>query len=100
MKFPMVLNLVGATALMLGGTSADAQFGGLGKLVQKAGLSIPSLKKTPITTSLPDAKWGAPDKDAFAPREAKRSMMELQRPPAAASCSRRGTSSFTTRATA
>jgi hypothetical protein len=37
--------------------------------------------KAPITTSLEDAKWGAPDRDNFTPREAKRSLMTLQRTP-------------------
>lgn len=61
--------------------SAFAQFGGLGdKLKKKA----PNLLggKPPITTSLPDAKWGDASQDGFTPREAARSLMMLQRTPA------------------
>ncbi|HEX8392077.1 MAG TPA: hypothetical protein VF665_06955 [Longimicrobium sp.] len=35
----------------------------------------------PITTSLPDARWAVDSLDNFTPREAKRSMMQLQRTP-------------------
>ncbi|MBO9624021.1 MAG: hypothetical protein J7500_15035 [Sphingomonas sp.] len=73
--------LAAAAVLLLGANPAEAQFGGLGKLVKKAGVSLPSLEKAPITTSLPDAKWSVPDKDGFTPREPERSLMTLQRTP-------------------
>ena len=37
--------------------------------------------KQPITTSLPDARWGDSSKDGFTPREPERSLMTLQRTP-------------------
>jgi hypothetical protein len=67
--------------LSLGATPAAAQFGGLGGLAKKAGLSMPSLQKAPITTSLPDAKWGDASRDGFVPREPKRPLTTLQRTP-------------------
>lgn len=38
-------------------------------------------KPAPITTSLPDAKWAVDTLDNFTPREAKRSLLTLQRTP-------------------
>ena len=63
--------------------SASAQLGGLGGLGDKLKKKAPNLlgDKQPITTSLPDAKWGDPTKDGFTPREASRSLMTLQRTP-------------------
>jgi hypothetical protein len=63
--------------------SANAQLGGLGGLGDKLKKKTPNLLggKEPITTSLPDAKWGDASKDGFAPREAGRSLMTLQRTP-------------------
>lgn len=60
--------------------SAFAQFGGLGDKLKK---KTPNLfgAKPPITTSLPDAKWGDASKDGFTPREEGRSLMTLQRSP-------------------
>ena len=60
-----------------------AQLGGLGGLGDKLKKKTPNLfaGKAPITTSLPDAKWGDPSKDAFTPREAVRSLLTLQRTP-------------------
>ena len=68
-------------ALTLGATPAAAQFGGLGGLAKKAGIGLPSLQKAPISTSLPDAKWGDASKDGFTPREPKRNLATLQRTP-------------------
>jgi hypothetical protein len=73
------------TVLFLFG-SASAQLGGLGSLGDKLKKKTPSLDsilqgKPPITTSLPDAKWGDATKDGFTPREAQRSLMTLQRTP-------------------
>ena len=66
--------------LVLSATSAFAQFDRLGDLVKK---KTPNLlgSKPPITTSLPDAKWGDASKDGFTPGEASRSLMVLQRTP-------------------
>ena len=63
--------------------SASAQLGGLGGLGDKLKKKTPNLLggKQPITTSLPDAKWGDASKDGFTPREAVRSLMTLQRTP-------------------
>ncbi len=63
--------------------SASAQLGGLGGLGDKLKKKTPNLLggKEPITTSLPDAKWGDASKDGFSPREAGRSLMTLQRTP-------------------
>src|SRR5687768_12018524 len=63
--------------------SASAQLGGLGGLGDKLKKKTPNLLagKEPITTSLPDARWGDPSKDNFTPREARRSLMTLQRTP-------------------
>ena len=62
----------------------SAQLGGLGRVTKK--ILAPSAStllegKPPITTSLPDAIWGAPDKDRFTPRESVRSLTTLQRTP-------------------
>ena len=64
-------------------TTAFAQLGGLGGLGDKLKKKTPNLlgEKAPITTSLPDAKWGDTSKDGFIPREASRSLMTLQRTP-------------------
>ena len=63
--------------------SADAQLGGLGGLGDKLKKKTPNLlgEKPPITTSLPDARWGDASKDGFTPREPERSLMTLQRTP-------------------
>ena len=66
--------------------SVSAQLGGLGGLGDKLKKKLPdgsSILKgdPPITTSLPDAKWGDAAKDGFTPREAERSLMTLQRTP-------------------
>ena len=67
----------------LGAASALAQLGGLGGLGDKLKKKTPNLlgDKQPITTSLEDAKWGDPSKDSFAPRDATRSLLQLQRTP-------------------
>jgi hypothetical protein len=63
--------------------SAHAQLGGLGGLKDKLKKKTPDLmgEKQPITTSLPDARWGDASKDGFTPREPERSLMTLQRTP-------------------
>lgn len=64
-------------------SSAAAQLGGLGGLGDKLKKKVPNIlgDKQPITTSLPDAKWGDSSKDGFTPREPQRSLMTLQRTP-------------------
>ena len=76
------VSIVGLLALCAG--SAFAQFDRLGGVTDKLTKKMPNLLggKPPITTSLPDAKWGAADKDGFLPREDTRSLMVLQRTPA------------------
>lgn len=73
------------TLLFLFGSAnlVSAQLGGLGGLGDKLKSKVPNLLegKPPITTSLPDAKWGDSSKDGFTPREAERSLMTLQRTP-------------------
>jgi hypothetical protein len=63
--------------------SCFAQLGGLGGLGDKLKKKTPTLlgDKQPITTSLPDARWGDSSKDGFTPREAMRSLLTLQRTP-------------------
>ena len=66
--------------------TVSAQLGGLGGLGDKLKKKVPDASsilegKPPITTSLPDAKWGHPSQDGFTPREAARSLMVLQRTP-------------------
>ena len=66
--------------------SVSAQLGGLGGLGDKLKKKTPNISSLlegdpPITTSLPDAKWGDASKDGFTPREAERSLMTLQRTP-------------------
>jgi hypothetical protein len=74
------------TIFLFGAMDARAQLGGLGGLGDKLKKKTPGVGsllegKPPITTSLPDAKWGDASKDNFTPREAKRSLMTLQRTP-------------------
>jgi hypothetical protein len=77
----------GTAALLLFFAASDgaAQLGGLGGLGGQLLKHTPVSKvlggEEPITTSLPDAKWGDPTKDGFTPRESLRSLMTLQRTP-------------------
>ena len=70
-------------ATLTAAQTAQAQLGGLGGLGDKLKKKTPNLlgQKDPITTSLPDAKWGDSSKDGFTPREPERSLMTLQRTP-------------------
>ncbi|QAY75649.1 hypothetical protein [Sphingosinicella sp. BN140058] len=65
--------------------AAPAQFGALrdvaGRLGGELGVGKVLKGKGPITTALPDAKWGDPSRDGFVPREPKRGLAELQRTP-------------------
>jgi hypothetical protein len=76
-----------AAALLIAcvGSPAPAQLGGLGRALGRAAQSAPIPNvlggREPISTSLPDAKWGDASKDGFTPREPKRSLMQLQRTP-------------------
>jgi hypothetical protein len=86
MQFRNLVRAAAATLLLVVATSsAPAQLGGLGglgdKLKNKNPLTNLLQGKPPITTSLEDAKWGDPSKDGFTPREARRSLMTLQRTP-------------------
>jgi hypothetical protein len=76
------LPLLALLFLLLSASSALAQIGGIPG-VDKLKNKVPNLLggKAPITTSLPDAKWGDASKDGFTPREAERSLMTLQRTP-------------------
>jgi len=62
---------------------AQAQLRGLGGITDKLKKKTPDLmgEKQPITTSLPDARWGDATKDGFTPREPERSLLTLQRTP-------------------
>ena len=74
-------------ALLLGATSLQAQIGGaLRGAAGRLGERLPDVSgllqgKAPITTSLQDAKWAVDSLDNFTPREAVRSMLQLQRTP-------------------
>jgi hypothetical protein len=57
---------------------ATGQFGMLKKLVP-GGITLPSLRKAPISTSLADARWTDPSQDDFTPPAPKRALTELQR---------------------
>lgn len=64
---------------------ASAQLGGLGRAAGRVAgrLNVDAVLRgdPPITTSLPDARWAVDSLDNFTPREAKRSLMQLQRTP-------------------
>lgn len=68
-------------AMSLSAVPVGAQFGGLGlgDLARRVGVSMPSFRKEPISTSLPDARWGDPSQDSFVPPVAPRGLMVLQR---------------------
>lgn len=77
---------LGAGALLaLMAIPAHAQIGGLGRaagrLAGRANVDAVLRGDAPITTSLPDARWAVDSLDNFTPREAKRSLMQLQRTP-------------------
>ena len=74
---------IATVSLLATSTVAFAQLGGLSGLGDKLKKKAPNLLagKAPITTSLPDAKWGDASKDGFTPREAERSLITLQRTP-------------------
>jgi len=80
-----LISAIGLLILLGSFNSAFAQFGSIGnaakKVLNKTDVSSVLAGKAPITTSLPDAIWGAPDKDGFTPREAIRSLTVLQRTP-------------------
>ncbi|HEX8246447.1 MAG TPA: hypothetical protein VF541_23280 [Longimicrobium sp.] len=78
--------VLGAGALLAAlAVPADAQIGGLGRAVGRAAgrLNVDAVLRgdPPITTSLTDARWAVDSLDNFTPREAKRSLMQLQRTP-------------------
>jgi len=72
--------LVGTLAI-----PASAQIGGLGRTLGRAAgrMNVDAVLRgdPPITTSLTDARWAVDSLDNFTPREAKRSLMQLQRTP-------------------
>ena len=70
-----------AAAALLSPSPSHAQLGELGRLAKSVGITMPNLRKEPISTSLSDAKWGDPSQDSFVPREPKRSLAQLQRTP-------------------
>ena len=79
----LILPALAFVVIAASATTSFAQLGGLGGLGDKLKKKTPNLLggKEPITTSLPDAKWGDASKDEFTPREAGRSLMTLQRTP-------------------
>lgn len=83
MSIRMFFMALAAATMVVSAAPAQAQLGGLGGLGDKLKKKVPNVLggKAPITTSLEDAKWGAPDRDNFTPREAKRPLMTLQRTP-------------------
>lgn len=76
-----------ASGALLGtlATPASAQIGGLGRAIgrvaQHANVESVLRGDPPITTALTDARWSVDSLDNFTPREAKRSLMQLQRTP-------------------
>jgi hypothetical protein len=85
MKFRVLAAAAATLLLCFGPADSSAQgLGGLGNALGKVGRLNPANLlegKPPITTSLPDAKWADAGKDGFTPREAKRSLLTLQRTP-------------------
>jgi len=87
MKLATLLRAGAAAALILAASGgASAQIGGIGRSLGGALLKHSPANKLlggeePITTSLPDAKWGDASRDGFTPREPLRSLMTLQRTP-------------------
>jgi len=81
----LVGSVAAGLALLIGLTAAplSAQFSlkDLAKGRVKSPLAALTEGKPPITTSLPDAKWGDATKDGFTPRDPLRSLMTLQRTP-------------------
>jgi hypothetical protein len=81
------IGLVAAAALAVCAQAgaAHAQIGGLGRAIgrvaQHANVDAVLRGDPPITTALPDARWAVDSLDNFTPREAKRSLMQLQRTP-------------------
>ena len=86
MNFKVFAASAAALALCLSPVDSSAQLGGLGRALGNATSRLnPATAlqgKPPITTSLPDAKWGDPGRDGFKPRERKRALTDLQRTPA------------------
>ncbi len=71
-----------SAALVASAGTADAQFGGLvGGLVKRAGVTLPSFRKEPISTSIADARWADPGQDGFTPPTPRRDLAQLQRTP-------------------
>ncbi len=86
MKIQMLARAaVAALLIATVGAPAPAQIGGLGRALGRITQSAPIPNvlggNQPISTSLPDAKWGDASKDGFTPREPMRSLMTLQRTP-------------------
>lgn len=83
MLFRKMFGAAVAVALLISVGPAEAQLGGLGGLADRLKVRTPNLlgDRQPITTSLPDARWGDSSKDGFVPREPERSLMTLQRTP-------------------
>ena len=74
-----------AVASLAVATPAEAQFGKIGGAIGRAAQRLNPAEAlrgdAPITTSLPDARWGVDSLDAFVPRVRQRAMTELQRTP-------------------
>lgn len=70
-----------ASITMVVGSAApvDAQLGMLGGIAKRAGISMPSLRKEPVSTSLADAQWSDPTQDNLTPRMPKRDLSGLRR---------------------
>ena len=77
--------VAGGALLAAYAAPASAQIGGLGRALGRVAgqANVESVLRgdPPITTSLSDARWAVDSLDNFTPREAKRSLMQLQRTP-------------------
>ena len=77
--------LAAGAALAAVAAPASAQIGGLVRALGRAAgqMNVDAVLRgdPPITTSLSDARWAVDSLDNFTPREAKRSLMQLQRTP-------------------
>lgn len=81
MRFGLFSRIAAAMLFVSLGTAGAAQLGGLGDRLKRHAPTSLLQGRAPITTSLSDARWADSTKDGFTPREAERSLMQLQRTP-------------------
>jgi hypothetical protein len=86
-RFKKILPIAALTmAAALAATGAEAQFGGIGKVISAAPIKAPGLPDIlsgpkPISTSIKDAVYGDPGKDGWTPPMAAAALTGLKRSP-------------------